>query len=391
MTFLMRTTKPKADNKYYIRKENGGYSNAIQGYPKDSECDVLANCVGYAYGRFNEIGGYGFCKYLAPVNAKDFMEFKGSCAVGQSPKTGACMVWRKGSSFDETDGAGHVAIVEKVISETEVLTSESGYGSQAFWNQIRQKGNDGLWGCDPSYSFLGFIYNPAVEEDEPVLPEKKQSPDPQDRIEIRVYDLRKRSDAGLDKKILGYAEKRIYPVLEHKSADGYDWCKIGEGEWVAYDPKWAALFSTVSSDPCICAEDRFAAGDVVNLLPDAVYYGGEPIPELIKERTWILREVIGDRAVIDKSEDGWFSINSPVNIKYLKKADITSEYLYRVVITTPELDIRKGAGAIYPCVGSVKSGCVCAIKEESKGPGADSWGKLAGTDGWIPLDFAKKL
>ena len=37
MAFVMRTSKPEAGNKYYIRKISGGYSNAIQGYPKDSE------------------------------------------------------------------------------------------------------------------------------------------------------------------------------------------------------------------------------------------------------------------------------------------------------------------------------------------------------------------
>lgn len=165
MEFVMRTSKPCAGNKYYIRRKTGGYSNAIQGYPRDSECDVLSNCVGYAYGRFNEIGGYGYCKYLAPVNAENFMQYKGSCETGQMPRPGACMVWQKGTTLSGSDGAGHVAIVEKVISDTEVYTSESGYGSKAFWNQIRKKGFDGKWGAGSEYTFLGFIYNPAVKAD----------------------------------------------------------------------------------------------------------------------------------------------------------------------------------------------------------------------------------
>lgn len=158
----MRTTKPGAGNKYYIRKAQGGYSNAIFGKPTDSECNVLANCVGYAYGRFNEIGGYGYCKYLAPVNAENFMQYKGSCKTGMTPKPGAVMVWQGAGSHP-----GHVAIVEKVISDTEVYTSESGYGSKAFWNQTRKKGSNGRWGCSSTYTFLGFIYNPAVKEEAP--------------------------------------------------------------------------------------------------------------------------------------------------------------------------------------------------------------------------------
>lgn len=158
MGFTMRTSKPSAGNKYYIRKANGGYSNAIVGSPTDSECNVLANCVGYAYGRFNEIGGYGYCKYLAPVNAENFMDYKGSLKTGSTPKVGAVMVWEGKGSL-----AGHVAIVERVDSNNQVYTSESGYGSKAFWNQIRTNDN-GRWGCNSNYKFLGFIYNPAVKE-----------------------------------------------------------------------------------------------------------------------------------------------------------------------------------------------------------------------------------
>lgn len=164
--FKARTTKPEKGNKYYTRKASGGYSNAIKGSPTD-ECDVLANCVGYAYGRFNEIGGYGYCKYLAPVNAENFMQYKGSCETGMIPRLGACMVWQYGPTLSGSDGAGHVAIVEKVISETEVITSESGWGaSKPFWTQTRKKGANGNWGAGSGYKFLGFIYNPAVSETE---------------------------------------------------------------------------------------------------------------------------------------------------------------------------------------------------------------------------------
>lgn len=159
--FTMRTTKPGAGNKYYIRKASGGYNGAIKGSPTDSECDVLANCVGYAVGRFNEIGSWGSCKYLSPVNAENFIQYKGELEVSQTPQIGACMVWQKGATLTGSDGAGHVAIVEKVVSATEVITSESGYGSKPFWTQTRKKGSDGNWGQGSGYKFLGFILNPA--------------------------------------------------------------------------------------------------------------------------------------------------------------------------------------------------------------------------------------
>ena len=158
--FKMRTTKPEAGNKYYITKSMGGWSDAIQGSPVDPDCNVLSNCVGYAYGRFNEICGLGYCKYLRPVNAEMFMQHKGDLETGMTPRVGACMVWQRGATLNGSDGAGHVAIVEKVVNGNEVITSESGWGSNAFWTQTRKIGN-GNWGQTSSYTFLGFIYNPA--------------------------------------------------------------------------------------------------------------------------------------------------------------------------------------------------------------------------------------
>lgn len=123
---------------------------------------LTGQCVGYAYGRFNEIGGYGYCKYLSPVNAENFMQYKGSLEIGQTPRVGACMVWQKGNTLSNSDGAGHVAIVEKVVSDTQIITSESAYGGKAFYTQTRNK-STGNWGMGSAYTFLGFIYNPAVK------------------------------------------------------------------------------------------------------------------------------------------------------------------------------------------------------------------------------------
>ena len=161
MNFTPRLTRPSAGNKYYITKAAGGYSAAIQGSPTDTGCNVLANCVGYAYGRFNEIVGEGCCRYLRPVNAENFIQYAEGLDVGQEPRLGACMVWQKGATLAGTDGAGHVAIVEKIISATEIVTSESGWNAKKpFWTQTRKKG-DGNWGQGSGYKFLGFIYNPA--------------------------------------------------------------------------------------------------------------------------------------------------------------------------------------------------------------------------------------
>ena len=229
------------------------------------------------------------------------------------------MVWQKGSSLSGSDGAGHVAIVEKVISDTEVYTSESGYGSKAFWNQTRKKGTDGRWGANSEYTFLGFIYNPAVSNAEDII-----------------------------------------------------------------------------SKPVVSS--GFQENDVVKIAENATYYGStKPVPYWVKNKTWIIRSIKGERAVIDKSEDGHNAICSPIHIKYLvlvKKANEAVDLLeftpYTVKVTATALNIRKDAGTNYATVGCIRDKGIYTIVEEKTGTGASKWGKLKSGAGWIALDYTVK-
>ena len=163
--FKPRLTKPEAGNKYYNTVLNGGYSGAIVGKPTDKGCNVLANCVGYAAGRFNEIIGQDkFVYFKYPPNAEDFYDTAVSqgLKVGKEPKLGAIIVWAKGKTWTSGDGAGHVAVVEEIKSDGSIITSESGYGcTNPFWTTHRYKGN-GNWGAGTEYRFLGFVYQPET-------------------------------------------------------------------------------------------------------------------------------------------------------------------------------------------------------------------------------------
>jgi surface antigen len=166
----MRTSKPTAGNKFYITKSKGGYSACIQGSPTDSACNVLANCVGYACGRFNEI--IGSMKYPSlNCNAENFIERAKSLGlqVVSYPTLGGIMVWQKGATLNSSDGAGHVAVVERIDSANQIYTSESGYGSSAFWNSVRTNSN-GRWGLASGYTFRGCIVNPAIGDVHYVAP-----------------------------------------------------------------------------------------------------------------------------------------------------------------------------------------------------------------------------
>lgn len=158
----VRTTKPTSGNKFFITKSKGGYSTCIQGSPTDSQCNVLSNCVGYACGRFNEI--IGAMKYPSlNCNAENFIKRAKNTyglEISSVPTLGGIMVWQKGT-LSGNDGAGHVAVVEKIIDSNTIYTSESGYGGSAFWNSTRRNTN-GRWGLGSAYTFRGCIVNPAI-------------------------------------------------------------------------------------------------------------------------------------------------------------------------------------------------------------------------------------
>lgn len=183
--FAIRKTKPEKGNKFYNTTSNGGYSRCIQGKPTDAGCNVLANCVGYACGRFNEI--IGSMKYpQLNCNAENFIERAKSAGleVVDYPVLGGIMVMQKGATLSGNDGAGHVFIVEDIYDANTIYTSESGYGGSAFWNSKRSNSN-GRWGHASSYKFRGCIVNPSVgkvtsrEEPKPTpTPTPKPEPKP---------------------------------------------------------------------------------------------------------------------------------------------------------------------------------------------------------------------
>ena len=149
--FVPRLSRPEAGNPYYCRDKYA--VGIIPGNPTDAGCDVLANCVGYAAGRFNEIIGRGCFVYwqYAPdpdqwiAVAKEY-----GLRTGSEPELGAVAVWRH-----------HVAVVEEIHAGGSITTSESGYGcANPFWISHRSR-DGGSWNGE---GFLGFIYQPKEEK-----------------------------------------------------------------------------------------------------------------------------------------------------------------------------------------------------------------------------------
>lgn len=212
----IRTTKP-VNNKFYIRKANGGYSLCIQGKPTDPTANVLANCVGYACGRFNEI--IGEMKYpQLNCNAENFIERAKSIglAISDKPVLGGIMVWQRGG-LGGNDGAGHVAIVERIDNNNQIYTSESNYGGSAFYNVTRTN-NNGRWGMGSAYRFRGCIINPSVKEEKTYT------------MYVKVNStLNVRSGAGTNYSIVG-SLKNGDKVTVYETRG--NWSRIGTNRWV---------------------------------------------------------------------------------------------------------------------------------------------------------------
>lgn len=121
----------------------------------------LPNCTCYAYGRFWEISDlnkeYINQPKLSLSDAgKWFAYTDDGYERGQTPKLGAVICFSNNSG-----GAGHVAIVEEIKENGDIITSNSAYGSTFFYLSTLKKDN----GYNTSnYTFQGFIYNPYASQ-----------------------------------------------------------------------------------------------------------------------------------------------------------------------------------------------------------------------------------
>ncbi len=238
---MIRTTRPTKGNKYFIRKANGGYSTCIQGKPTDKQCNVLANCVGYACGAFNEELGLKYEKYHLNCNAENFIEraIASGLSIVKKPVVGSIIVWQGKGNL-----AGHVGIVTEVINSNCIKVAQSGYGSKAFWIATHYN-NNGRWGLNANYPLRGFIVNPEVSKkptsnDKPV---SKPSKEKVLTIDTGVGVYGRIGGIGFSKPRIAYKKGTVIKkvTMNVGSANGYKWFKGYVNNKLMYFPynkKW---------------------------------------------------------------------------------------------------------------------------------------------------------
>lgn len=153
-----RTKYPDLNNQFYFSGKYNIYAETNYGPPT-----IYHNCTWYAFGRFSEILGK---KSELPMGNAG--QWYGKCKAykkGKEPRVGAVVC------FSYSDGgAGHVAVVEEVKSNGDVITSNSAYNGgnnpkykgpdyPAFYMQTLKKSNGYSYG---KARFQGFIYQPGT-------------------------------------------------------------------------------------------------------------------------------------------------------------------------------------------------------------------------------------
>lgn len=199
----IRTTAPAVNNKRYVNTEYGGYNKCIT--IDENNGSVLANCTGYAWGRFIESANLTTCN-LSRADAENWYITDDGYPRGQVAKQGAIACWRKGKTWDDSDGRGHVAFVEYVNPDGSIFVSQSSYGGKRFETKT----------IYPPYNyngliFQGFIYNPDIDSDSHV---KMYGCDVSEFNDINTdlteYDyviIRACWGTNIDKKALEWKEK----------------------------------------------------------------------------------------------------------------------------------------------------------------------------------------
>lgn len=163
--FKRRLEKPAKSNLFYYSNKNIFHRDGWD----------IPNCTAYAYGRYAELCGVWLPLIYSSENlrgnAEDWIEAikkSGKYVVSKTPVLGAVACWKCGKTKSGTDGAGHVAVVEAILPNADIITSNSAYNGTEWFEQIEYAAKGYNWESKKTgkkYEFQGFIY-PTINFEE---------------------------------------------------------------------------------------------------------------------------------------------------------------------------------------------------------------------------------
>lgn len=154
MIFKKRTSAPTESNKFYLKAGKGGYNRALEINTKTHSC--IPNCCGLVHGRWLESQNqtdYKTYDKLCIGDAHSYYGKEDGYKRGKTAKLGSIICFKK------SGGSGHVAFVEEIKSNGDIITSNSAYGGSRFFLKTLKKANNYSYGS--GYTLQGFIYPPV--------------------------------------------------------------------------------------------------------------------------------------------------------------------------------------------------------------------------------------
>ena len=148
MAFIPRLTDAGIYNNPYWYSDNPFYP--AYGMP---------NCTCYAWGRWYELLGRKPTE-LYTGNAGDWYDYTdSSIQKGPLPQLGAIQVMYDPYGYYD----GHVAVVEEIYPNGDILTSNSGWNSSFFWTARTSAADNYIpgWALNRGYRLKGFLYLPG--------------------------------------------------------------------------------------------------------------------------------------------------------------------------------------------------------------------------------------
>lgn len=200
--------------------------------------EYTMNCVGFAWGRFYEITGTR--PRLSRANAENWYGYtQDGYKRSKTPALGAVICWAKGKVGVGSDGAGHVAIVEEIKPNGDIVTSNSGYKSKRFWMQTFTKASGYAM---KGYTFQGFILPPDAEafvvESVKINPIKGTL-----KVILRNDTLNVRSAPEMGSNVVGSFSYGKTAAVTGISADN-QWYQLSDGTYVSTNTKYVQFTKT---------------------------------------------------------------------------------------------------------------------------------------------------
>ena len=298
--FKKRTTPPSSNDKNWIRWDKKGYNYCTQ----RTGNTVLPNCTGYAWGRWREL--LGKFHELSRGDAEVWWGKQDGYKRGKTPKLGAIIAWRKGIAGNKADGAGHVAVVEEILEDGTIITSNSDYGGttangRLFYMQTLKPPYN-----RPGLTLQGFIYIPVDYVAPKPKPIEPKPTDPKVGDTVKVNGRLFTSSNGSIKGITNHKNKeaKIERIIKNAKHPYYVKGKSISG--------WANLehFGKVET---ATAPKPIAKGDKVKLLKAIRYDTGKKFNKW--RSTYDVISVNGNRVVIGVGN----KITAPVHKDNLEK------------------------------------------------------------------------